>query len=188
MITKEWKNIKGYEKFYKVSNYGEVKAKRKVIYEVIDGEMQPSYINPEHLLTPTDNGHGYSIVGLIDSNGNRVNHYVHRLVAEAFIPNPDCLPQVNHIDYDRKNNKVTNLEWCTAAENTHHSLCNQPKTRNCCNSGTGYKYIYFRGSRYRVSMPPVDGKRMERTFKNFGDALWWRNTVARENGYVLKDN
>ncbi len=65
MITKEWKNIEGYEKFYKVSNYGEVKAKRRVVYNMIDGELQPISVTPEHLITPTDNGNGYKIVGLI---------------------------------------------------------------------------------------------------------------------------
>lgn len=188
MITKEWRNIEGYEKLYKVSNYGEVKAKRKVIYDMIDGELQPIYVAPEHLLTPTDNGNGYEIVGLIGEDRQRKNHYVHRLVAKAFIPNPDNLPQVNHLDYDRKNNKVTNLEWCTASENTRYSVCNQPLTHDWPRSSTGYKYILVKRGKYRVSMPWSKTKRIDKCFKTFEEALNYRNMVAKEIGIEIKDN
>lgn len=186
-MIKEWRNVKGYEKLYRVSNYGEVRAKRKVIYDFIDGELQPSYIRPECTLTPTDNGNGYLIVGLVNSDGQRVNHYVHRLVAEAFLENPNNLPQVNHIDYDRQNNKLNNLEWVSAKDNVQHSLCNQPKTK-CSHSRTGYKYVYFRNDKYRVCLIPMNGKRKEKTFTELPEALKWRDRLAKEYGVVIDDN
>lgn len=184
-IVKEWKNIKGYEKLYKVSNYGEVKSKRRVIYAFIDGELQPSYVMPERVLSPTDNGNGYLIIGLIDEKGVRQNKYVHRLVADAFIPNPNNYPQVNHLDYDRKNNRVTNLEWCTAEQNVNHSKCNQPKSRRCF-SKTGYKHIYLRNNKYRLCTY-IKGKRTDKTFATLEEALAMRKVIAEKEGVEIED-
>ena len=187
-LIKEWKNIKGYEKYYKVSNYGEVKRKRKVVYAEIDGEIQPSYVAPELLMTPFDNGNGYLVVSLVDDSGNRKNFYVHRLVADAFIPNPENLPQVDHIDYDRKNNKLTNLRWVTVSDNRIHSECNQPKTHNICASTTGYKYIYKRGAKYRVGIATSKKRFTDKCFKDFQEALNYRNMILKEIGIECKDN
>lgn len=67
-----------------------------------------------------DNGHGYMKVHTTVNN-KQVTRYVHRLVAECFIPNPNNLPQVNHKDGIKTNNNVDNLEWCTSAENHRHA-------------------------------------------------------------------
>lgn len=66
---------------------------------------------------------GYFQVGLF-INGKRIKYYVHRLVAETFIPNPDNLPQVNHIDENTKNNNYSNLEWVTSKQNANHGTRN----------------------------------------------------------------
>lgn len=186
VLIKEWKNVKDYEKFYKVSNYGEVKAKRRVVYGIVDGEQQPIYVAKEKLLSLVNHGDGYLYVSLTDEYGQKKNHYIHRLVADAFIPNPNNLPQVNHLDYDRTNNKVTNLEWCCALDNIRFSLKNQPKTRRCYSS-TGYKWIYKRGSRYRVGMQ-INGKRIDKCFITLDAALNYRNIIAKEEGIECKDN
>lgn len=67
---------------------------------------------------------GYKLVGLRDGFGNQKQFRVHRLVCEAFILNPENKPQVNHIDEDKSNNRICNLEWCTCTENNNHGTRN----------------------------------------------------------------
>ena len=71
-------------------------------------------------LNPTKNHDGYRVVGLIQDK--KLKHFrVHRLVAKLYLPNPLNLPQVNHKDFDKSNNHVDNLEWCTGKENSNHA-------------------------------------------------------------------
>ena len=104
--VEQWKWVKDYENRYKVSNKGQVKS---FVVDKTDGR----------LLKPADNGWGYRVVAL-RKDGKTTTLKVHRLVALAFIPNPENKPQVNHIDEDKTNNNVSNLEWATAAENNSH--------------------------------------------------------------------
>lgn len=100
-----WKEIQGYEGLYAVSSKGRVK-------NIKTGKVLKNRINP----------HGYAIVALYKGNGTKPKAVmVHRLVAQAFIPNPENLPQINHIDEDKRNNNVINLEWVSASQNQRHS-------------------------------------------------------------------
>lgn len=112
----EWRDIQGYEGLYQVSNLGRVKSLDKTIV-MADGRNRHQ---KEKILKLQINKYGYYVITLWN---NKVSKQVkvHRLVAIAFIPNPENLPQVNHIDEDKLNNKTGNLEWCTALENNHHS-------------------------------------------------------------------
>lgn len=94
--------IKGYEEYYVDTN--------GVIYNK-NGSIKKYSLNPN----------GYCIVNFI-VNRKRIGLQVHRLVALQFIPNPNNLTQVNHIDGNKQNNNVSNLEWCTAKENVRHSF------------------------------------------------------------------
>ena len=107
-----WRDIKGYESCYQVSNIGRVRSvDRMVTYS--NGKIV-KYVGK--VLSQHDNGQGYMNVTLY-KNRKREVKYVHRLVAEAFIPNIDNKPEVNHLDENKSNNCSNNLEWCTRQEN-----------------------------------------------------------------------
>lgn len=97
-----WKDISGYNGKYQVSNTGRVRSFAK-------GKNNPQILKPY-------NTRGYCTVGLCDKN-KRTTALVHRLVAMAFIPNPNNLKEVNHKDEDKQNNHVENLEWCSREYN-----------------------------------------------------------------------
>ena len=115
-------------------------------------------------------------------DGKRKNHYIHRLVAEAFIENPDNKPNVNHRDYNTKNNYVGNLEWCTQKENASHSAEHMKKPKSVCRiTNTGEKYISQRTEhgkfiRYRVTIRPLG---VDKWFKTLDDAIQYRNEVMQ---------
>lgn len=112
-INEIWKNIDGYEGLYQISNLGRVKS--------LGNEKN----RKERILKLTKNKKtGYLQVGLHkEGKAKRIN--VHRLVASAFIENPNNLPFINHIDEDKTNNSVSNLEWCDAKYNNNYGTRNK---------------------------------------------------------------
>ena len=102
-----WKPIEEYPGYF-VSNTGKVKS---------------THNHRNIILSPRRNATGYYFVNLYDEYRKMKSIKIHRLVAKAFMPNPNNLPQVNHIDEDKANNNVLNLEWCTAQQNmTYNGL------------------------------------------------------------------
>lgn len=101
-----WKSIKGWEGLYEVSNLGNVKSLK---------------YGKERILKPGKHKDGYLRINL-SNNGRRKNFSIHRLVAEVFISNPYKLPEVNHKDENKLNNRVDNLEWCNRQYNVDYSL------------------------------------------------------------------
>ena len=116
-----WKDIKGYEGIYKISNLGRVKSLDRFIYYKNDvikfckGKLLNIHKND------------YLFVRLYKDSIPKTK-YIHKLVAEAFIPNPNNLPEVNHKDENKLNNSIGNLEWCTVAYNNNYGTRTQ-KTR-----------------------------------------------------------
>lgn len=123
-----WKDIKGYEGLYQVSNYGRVKSLPHKIYTK-DGKVRNWRGGFKKNVF---DGNYYGIILCI--NGIKISRRIHRLVGETFIPNPNCLPDLNHIDCDKTNNHVDNLEWCTKKENIQHAIKNGLINQNGVNS------------------------------------------------------
>ena len=127
-----WKDIHEYEGYYQVSNKGNVRSLDR--YVVANNKGGTKLLKGRSMkLTQTKgrDGHGYMAVNL-RKNGTSKVKLVHILVAEAFLPNLDKLPTVNHIDGDKTNNNVNNLEWCSYRDNNIHALYNklrQPRGR-----------------------------------------------------------
>ena len=105
-----WKVIPEFDD-YEISNCGRIRCKERIVRK---GYRE--YMAKEHYLKPVDNTNGYLRIQL-KQNGRAKRFYIHRLVAFAFIENPENKPFINHIDNNPGNNKVENLEWCTQREN-----------------------------------------------------------------------
>lgn len=117
MINEIWKPVKHYEDLYEISNYGRVRSLTSGKY-----------------LTQHDNGRGYLSVNLWKNDKSK-REYVHRLVALAFIPNPEGKPQVNHRDEDKQNNYYENLEWVTCKENNNYGTHIERVVNTCIQNG-----------------------------------------------------
>lgn len=110
--------IKGYEGQYEVSNTGVVRSVPRILYKK-DGT---SFFYKGKVLTPAVNKNVLYKQIALWKNNKPTYYYVHRLVAEAFIPNPNNLPEVNHKDGNRQNNNVDNLEWVDSRGNKIHTV------------------------------------------------------------------
>lgn len=128
MALEEWRDVKGFEGQYQVSNIGRVKSLTRTAQVRLPRER--SYIRRYKgcLLRQKTDKDGYLLVQL----GKSYTAKVHRLVASAFIENPNNLPMVNHKDENKKNNNVKNLEWCTPQYNNNYGT-------HCLRSGIKHR-------------------------------------------------
>lgn len=113
-----WKQILGYENMYEVSNQGRIRSLPRYVKDI--KKKRTRFFKGRFINLSYDSNTGYFKVQLSKDNvKNKV--FVHRLVASAFIPNPENKPTVNHKDGVKINNYIDNIEWCTYSENTLHS-------------------------------------------------------------------
>lgn len=163
-----WKDIKNYEGLYQISNLGNVKKLRFINNRCNFKKESIKKLNIRN---------GYYIVQL-SKNGKRKSYQVHRLVAEAFIENPENKSIINHIDYNPLNNNVDNLEWCTQKENVEWSKCHMYGRKNITHSNTGEKYICYRKSadRYRI----IIDKKEYPSCKTLEEAIKVRDKILKE--------
>jgi hypothetical protein len=160
------KTIKGYEGKYEISNNGVVYSlKRKskngktIGDRVLKGGVYPN---------------GYRFVILTDDNRKETRHLIHRLVATAFIPNPNELPCVNHKDGNKLNNAVENLEWCTQLENVRHAIQNGLIKKVCKIERPVVIKLSYGGTLFYDNMSAA--------CKFFGFTKCWLGNYIRKNG------
>lgn len=152
-----WKDIPGYEGYYQVSNMGRVKCLDRVVYRGENRNGVPIYqrVYSKVLAIHTTRNGYYSI--MLHKDGKSRRFLVHRLVAWAFIPNPNGKPDINHKDGNRKNPVVTNLEWCTQGENILHAsrilhtMKYHGKAVRCIETGEEFKSIREAARHYGVA-------------------------------------
>lgn len=122
-----WKPIKNYENVYEISNFGNVRSldRQKTL---INGTIK--VIKGKILKKQRSRGKEYYSVGLYDNNGKQHVYQIHRLVAQAFVPNPNNFTIVNHLDENKQNNHVDNLEWTTIENNNQYSYNKHPERKN----------------------------------------------------------
>lgn len=152
-----WKDIAGYEGSYQVSNLGRIKS------------LVRKNVTKEKILNGGNNGDGYIKVSL-----NNKLHYVHRLVADAFIPKIEGRNFVNHKDENKSNNNVNNLEWCTNKENINHSV-DKLHHPNFLKTNTGHHHISKDGKYYRVHI-----KHTTKRFKCLAEAIEYRDKLLKD--------
>jgi hypothetical protein len=155
----EFKTIKGFDQ-YRIYQDGHVySCKRKIV------------------LKQQNNMDGYKFVGLWN-DGIQYIKYIHRLVAEHFIDNPDNKPEVDHIDRDKSNNMYWNLRWATRSENCRNTVEQK-------NNKLGEKYICFLKSRNRFIVDMRKHNTKVKYFKTLDEAVEFRNAICAMHDLVF---
>ena len=174
--TEIWKPIKGFEGLYEVSSLGNVRSVDRYVmcgkqYCLLKGKPKKPYPNSK----------GYLMVGLY-KNSQRTHYLIHRLVAEAFIPNPNNLPCIDHINTIKTDNRVENLRWCSYKENM-----NNPLTREHINIKIRSKEVQEKRlatvrkkQSYRCEIPVyyIDEDGSKRSFKSMSEAQRQTNVLS----------
>lgn len=155
-----WVDIEGYEGIYQVSNFGRIKSLSRPIFN-----GKGYFLSKERILKGSKNEKGYLQVELLGKPT-----LIHRIVAIIFIPNPNNLPQVNHIDGDKSNNCVENLEWCTNSENQLHAY----------RLGLNKRSEYAGKSKKKICQIDLKTKKIINIFESIADAKTFLG-VKKEN-------
>ena len=130
----EWRDIKGYEGYYQISNFGRVKS--------LSRDVGSNRCKKETIMKTSLDKDGYENL-VLRKNGKQRHFRVNRLVAKAFLENPNNYPQVNHKDEDKTNNNVNNLEWCSAKYNVNYGSRTEKASKKviCVTTGKIFKSI-----------------------------------------------
>lgn len=115
MIEEIWKPIERLEGYYEISNKGRIRS----LDRMVSGCYGSTQLKKGQIMKPIKMPNGYLAQGFY-FNGKHRQYYIHRLVAKAFIPNPENLPEINHKDENKENNCIENLEWCSHLYNIRY--------------------------------------------------------------------
>lgn len=119
-MQEKWKNITGYNGKYQISNFGNVRSTDRYYKQNNGKGFESEHIYKGKILKQMITKFGYRRIGL-SQNGELKYHTIHKLVATEFLPNPNNFPCINHIDGNKANNNINNLEWCTYSHNNKHA-------------------------------------------------------------------
>lgn len=159
------KAVKGYEGKYEVDQFGRVYSVDRVMSVNDNGRRYDKCLKGKQL-RQTMHSAGYKVIGL-SKNGETKTCYVHRIVAEAFVPNPDNLPMVNHKDEDRTNNFVENLEWCTNEYNLNYGNAKKKRIKRI----TGVLHTEEHKNKIAIAVKKHRRKNAELKFEYDGEML-----------------
>jgi hypothetical protein len=186
-----WKEVVGYEGLYEVSSLGRVKSVGRLFMAIRHGSQTKITIR-ERILKQQFDVYGYKIVKL-SANDSGKNIKVHRILAMAFLPNPENKPSVNHLNGIKSDNRVENLEWCTCAENNQHAvdfrLIVRAKGRECKKSIpisqftlSGVWLKDWWGARCVEQETGIHGSRISKCIngkRNSAGGFIWRKAIAQ---------
>lgn len=135
----EWRDVEGFEEHLQISSCGRLKRKHAV---VVRSKNRGSYTVRERILAINPDERGYMFKS-INIEGRNVNLNIHRLVAKAFVANPNGYPDVNHIDENHSDNIYTNLEWCTRKYNSNYGTIKERTRKTKVNRGHTRKIVLY---------------------------------------------
>jgi len=178
-----WRDIKGFEGFYKISDMGNIKSlERKVTYKTRGSSFRTDVIK-EKILKPQKSHCKYLTVTLYGANRKPKQFLLHRLIAETFVPNPENKKEVNHKDGNKLNNSLNNLEWCTRSENATHMVKN-----GLCNFKLGSESPNSKFSQEdadKIRSEYLNGKiSQSKLGKKYGVAQGTISTIIRNKRYI----
>lgn len=124
-IKEEWKPIKGYEGQYEVSTLGRIKSLKRDVFR--ENRYGKGFVKHKEMILANNIVKSGYVMTTLHKNGKPKSFFIHRLVAETFILNPNAYKEINHIDKNRQNNNVNNLEWCTRTYNNTYSKAKKVK-------------------------------------------------------------
>lgn len=164
-----WKDVVGYEGIYQVSDDGRVKSLPRVRHN-----GRGIYQTKERILRPGKRGKGDLLYQFVLRRMAKqfLHHSVHRLVAEAFLENPEMLPEVNHKDQDTLNNCANNLEWCTRKYNINYSKAKRVSQYSLCGEKLAeYQSVVFASKITGISRTAINNN-LKNWSKTAGGYIW----------------